>query len=366
MILIHSLSSGGAERVAVNLANYWAEKGWQITVVTISGKNQDFYSIHDNIHRIGLCLDSQSAHVLDAVKFNYQRIKALRRVLKERKPDIALGFMTTANILLALAARGLKISPIGSERTYPPMLSLGKYWEWLRKKTYRYLDVVAALTRESAVWLKKNTEARRVTVIPNPVIYPLGKNPPIVKPQSHAKGKFTLLAVGRLSEEKGFDRLLHAFEGLAPCFPDWKLVILGEGDSRNSLEQLTRALGLGERVFFPGRAGNIADWYEIADIYVMTSHFEGFPNTLVEAMSYGVPAVSVDCNTGPRDIIRHGVDGLLVPQDDQAALVDALRKFMEDDALRQRYSKRAVEVRERFSMERVVQKWESLFHELIS
>ena len=116
-----------------------------------------------------------------------------------------------------------------------------------------------------------------------------------------------------------------------------------------------------ERVFLPGRVGNVGDWYERAALYVMSSHFEGFPNTVVEAMAYGLPAVSFDCDTGPRDIIRHGIDGLLVSPGDLAGMENSLAGLMEDDLLRGEYALHAIEARERFSMERISSMWEELF-----
>jgi len=363
LLFIHSLSSGGAERVATNLANYWAKKGWNITIVTLTSHDLDFYPLHPNIQRIALCLGADSASPLDAIKHNYQRIKALRKVLKQQQPDVALGFMTTANILLALAVRRLDISAIGSERVYPPMYPLGKVCEWLRQQTYGNLTAVTAQTHESADWLKDQATAKVIPVIPNAVTYPIAFHSPIITPSLFNKNTFNLLAVGRLAKQKGFDRLLNAFAVLAPHFPDWNLTILGEGDRRQSLEQQREELGLKQRVFLPGNVGNLGDWYEAADLFVMTSLFEGFPNTLVEGMSYGLPVVSVDCDTGPRDIVRHQIDGLLVEQNNHDELVKALASLMLDKALRSQFASRSVEVRERFSMERVAGMWEDLFKE---
>ena len=164
-------------------------------------------------------------------------------------------------------------------------------------------------------------------------------------------------------EQKSFDILIEAFSSLAPVHSEWDLWILGDGPLRPALEQQIHALGLQNRVFMPGRSGNISEWYERADLYVLSSRFEGLPMTLIEAMAYGVAVVSFDCNTGPRDIIRHEVDGLLVPPEDSAGLSAALARLMGDETTRQRFAGRALEARERFSMARITGLWEQLFEE---
>lgn len=364
LFFIHSLSSGGAERATSNLANYWAKKGWNITIVTLASCDLDFYPLHPGINRIALSLDVESIGLWSALKSNFRRIYELRKVVKQQQPDIALAMMTTANILIALATIGLKTPAIGSERIHPPMFPLGRIWEYLRRFSYSQLSVVTALTEESAIWLKMHTTAKNIPVIPNSVVYPMVSVPPFIKPSLSERQAFNLLAVGRLAPQKGFDRLLRAFAALAPQFPNWHLTFLGEGEGRYFLENMVQELGLEQRISLPGVAGNPSEWYQMADIYVMTSLFEGFPNTLVEAMAYGLPVVSVDCDTGPRDIIRDQVDGLLVPQDNHEALVDALRRLMSSPALRQKYANRAIEIRKRVSMEKVAGMWEKLFKEI--
>lgn len=364
LVFIHSLSSGGAERVTSQLANYWAEKGWNITVVTMTENEQDFYSLHHNIKRISLGLGTESKGFLQAVLHNFQRIDALRTLLKKQKPDVALAMMTTANILLSLAAIGLPVPVVGSERIHPPTLPLGLIWDWLRRQCYGQLTMIVAQTEESAKWLKVHTKVKKIEVIPNAVSYPIEPHPPIVKPNWHNRDGFNLIAVGRLSNQKGFERLLSIFSILSSRFPDWNLTILGEGDCRQSLEQQRKALGLELRVSMPGVVGNLDDWYKSSDLFVMTSLFEGFPNTLVEAMAYGLPVVSVDCDTGPRDIIRHKIDGLLVPQNDPEALVSALTELMSNKSLRQQYASHAIEIRERLSMAKIASVWEKLFLDL--
>jgi len=367
LIFIYSMGNGGAERVSANLANYWAAKGWEVTIVTLSQQSLDFYELHPAVKRIALELAGDSAGVLTGLWQNRRRVIALRRVLRQTQPDIALGMMATANVLLALAAWNLPaLRTIGAERNHPPQLPLGHLWETLRRYTYRLLNAVTVQTVEGERWLKNHTHAQRVTVIPNAVTWPLSGQEPRISPGAlYQSERQLLLAVGRLEAQKGFDWLIEAFFNLANKHPDWDLVILGEGSLRATLDKQVRESGLEHRIFLPGRAGNIGEWYENADLYVMSSRFEGFPNTLLEAMAHGLAAVSFDCDTGPRDIIRHELDGLLVPPGDISELTVALDRLMSDALTRQHFAERAVDVRERFSMERIVGMWEKLFEEIL-
>jgi glycosyltransferase involved in cell wall biosynthesis len=367
LFYINSLASGGAERVTVNLANYWAKERWDVIVATLSPLSNDFYRLHPAVRRISINLEGNSNNLGTALWRNLLRVAALRRALRQLRPDIALGIMTTGNVQLALAAWGLHtVRAIGTEHIFPPQVPLGSVWELLRRFSYARLAAVSALTAEGADWLRTNTHARLVAVIPNAATWPLPSQAPHVYPDSLDNGKRRLLlAVGRLDMQKGFDLLVDVFATLVARHPDWDLVILGEGSLRKTLEHQVVANGLEGRVFLPGLVGNVGAWYERAGLYVMSSRFEGFPNTLTEALAYGVPAVSFDCNTGPRDIIRHEVDGLLVPVGDVNGLTNALDRLMSDQALRQRYASRAVEARERFSIERIACLWEALFEKVV-
>jgi glycosyltransferase involved in cell wall biosynthesis len=265
-------------------------------------------------------------------------------------------------VLLALATLGLAtLRTIGAEHIHPPQAPLGRLWETLRRHSYKLLDTVTVLTNESADWVKHNTYAQNISIIPNTASYPLSVQEPYIKPNPSGK---TIIAVGRLDNQKGFDLLIDSFSNLAIKHPNWNLMIVGEGSLRSALEKQIQGLKLKSRVFLIGRVGNVGEWYESADIYAMSSRFEGFPNTLVEAMAYGLPAVSFDCDTGPRDIIRHEIDGLLVPVGDVVALTTALDRLMSDKVLRLQFAEQAIEVRERFSMEKITELWEQLFNEV--
>jgi len=223
------------------------------------------------------------------------------------------------------------------------------------------LTFVAAQTLDGARYLEHYTHAKKVAVIPNWIELPLTRQPPNVNPPANIGcDNRLLIGVGRLHPVKKFDRLIVAFSSIADKHPHWSLFILGEGNERPKLEQLIFSLKLSKRVFLPGRVGSLADWYESADILTLTSENEGFPNVILEALAHGCPVISVDCDTGPRDIIKHGENGLLIPQNDPGALAAGLDCLMSDEVLRKRLAMRAPEVLETYSPERVFTMWRNL------
>jgi glycosyltransferase involved in cell wall biosynthesis len=362
---IHSLSGGGAERATANLANYWAAKGWRVAIITLAPEGEDFYDVHPSVERIALDMAGGDGGIIVATWNNLRRILALRKALKTARPLFAIAMMTSANVVLAFASIGLSHRTIGCERIHPPHLPLGRAWEFLRRNCYGSLDIVAALTHQSADWIRRNTNARDVAIIPNAIVWPLPAQRPVLQPQEICSpGRFIILAVGRLVPQKQFQLLIEAFALFSATRSKWDLVILGDGPERSSLRALVKSLGLTERVSLPGEVGNIGDWYARAHIFALSSRFEGFPNALAEALAYGVPSVSFDCETGPRDILRHEETGLLVPPNNSDELVRALLRLIDEEGLRAAMARRAVEVRERLSLERIASRWEDLLVEL--
>jgi len=263
-----------------------------------------------------------------------------------------LGFMDSTNVLCLLACLGLGIPVLATEHTDPRRHRIGIVWSTLRRLTY---PLAAAVTAQTVA--VQRLLPGRCVLLPNPVeppgqsLLPAEASPPAGK---------LLLALGRLSPEKGFDLLLEAFASLAGRRPEWSLVILGEGPQRQNLEFQLRALGLEGRVLLPGAAAEPTAWLRRAELFALPSRFEGFSNALCEALACGVPAVAFDCQSGPAEILRHGVDGLLVSPEDVPALAAALARLMDDEPLRQGMAARAPEVLERFGLEKVLDQWEAL------
>jgi glycosyltransferase involved in cell wall biosynthesis len=293
-----------------------------------------------------------------------KRIWILRRAIRHSAPDCVLSTMVSPNVLTLIAARGLHIPVIVSERIDPFLYSLSKAWIVLRLWQYRQARQVIVQSASYKEYFPPAIQ-QRAHAIPNPVILPCqAEAPEQEKPVStHAP---IIVAVGRLAHQKGFDLLLRAFASVVSDHPDWSLTIWGEGTERASLEALCDELGLKGRVQLPGITPNPFEKLQQADLFVLPSRFEGFPNVLAEAMACGLPAIAFDCSAGVRDIIRDGVDGVLVPPEDVQALASAMDKLMDDGQERQRLAARAPEVLERFGLEKVMGMWEQVITQATS
>lgn len=364
MIVIHSLRGGGAERVAVDLSAYWIRLGYKVSLVTQMAKNTDAYPVPAGVVRHVMGTAHETGGGVRGAIANWRRVRSLRKLIKKHKPDCVLGMMTTASILAVMAAKGLPCRVIVSEHTHPPIQKLPEAWQRLRRWAYPRAHAVVALTSGTARWVQDHIPGSRVVVIPNAVRWPLIPQEPIVAVPNKGE-RLRLLAVGRLHVVKGFDLLVEAFAMVANYFPDWDLVILGEGDERAALQKQIDEAGLSGRVRLLGRVGNMADWYQSADMYVLSSRAEGLSNTLLEAMASGLPAIAMDCDTGPREIIRDNIDGILVnPPEDSEALAAHLSDLMARPLKRTALSRRAVDVRDRFSAPVVMAQWERLLPKL--
>lgn len=357
-LVISTFSAGGAERVMTVMANYWAERGEDITLITISPQSTDWYQLHSRVKRVGLDVLSNSAHIGQAVRDNVRRIIRLRRALRRAHPDVVVSFLGTTNVLTLMASRGLGIPVVVSERNDPREYSIGLAWSVLRSVFYRYADAIVVQSCAIRDWVLRLPGIKATHVIPNPVS-------PICNESQQASRRHAsthaIVAMGRLVRQKGFDILIEAFDRHATKHPDWSLVILGEGPERANLQTLAASLGIKDRVYLVGQVQEPATILKGADLFVLSSRYEGFPNALVEAMACQLPVVSTDCSSGgPRDIIRDEVDGILVPPKDVAALASAMERLMADREERQRLGRRAGEVVERFSTNRVMKLWDDL------
>lgn len=353
-LVIHSLQGGGAERVMSIMANYWAAASWEVTLLTFDdGSVPPFYDLDSRVHHIPLGIASASSNVLVALQNNLSRARALRRAICATHPDAVLSFMDKTNVLTLIATRGLNIPVVVSGRSDPAMNYPGPAWARLRMWTYPMADSIVLQSKGAMDYFPAKIQARS-RIIPNPVLQPPAN---ATRSVNKADGML-VLAVGRMVEAKGFDNLLKAFAQVKEKNKHWKLMILGDGPLRKQLEALSDSLGLEGIALMPGHVKNPYEYLAKADLFVMSSRFEGFPNALCEAMATGLPVISTDCPSGPREIIRHGVDGLLIPNLDAHALASAMDRLMSNDIERKRLASRAPEVTERFALDLVMSMWE--------
>lgn len=360
-LFIGSLKAGGAERVTLWLARELVARGHRVTLLTHHGADQDFFALPPGVTRAVVGLTEGRATLAGKLMLNIRRCLRVRAVLKGARADTVLAMMPHESVVAVVAAAGLRTRVVVSERNAPWHRRQDRIWTALRRLVYRFSDAQVAQTRPIADWLARNTGSTRLHIIPNAVQDPLPSGPPAIVPPT---GRKLVVAAGTKPWQKGFDQLIEAFTQIAADHPDWDLALPGllpdrveEGLSgQDILDSAVRA-GLAGRVLLPGHVGNMPDWYAAADLFVLSSRFEGFPNVLVEAMSQGCACVSVDCDTGPRDILTDGVDGLLVPQGDSAALAAAMARAMGDAELRARLGQAARDVRQRYAAGRIMDLW---------
>lgn len=352
-----SLPGGGAEKVLSEVASTLAGAGHDIRVASFDGAGTaDFYPFHSHVKRIRLGIGESTVRSGPADVL--RKIGALHRLIKGSTPDVAIGFMHSAFVPLALAAARCGIPVIGSEHT-----AVDHY----RDRPLQLLLVrasaakLAALTipserirRGFPAWL-----AQRMTVIPNPVSQPQEKS-------RRSSSRPLLLAVGALRKEKNHSLLISAFASIASMFPPWILRIVGDGPCRSTLESQVKDLGLAQRISFAGAVADVAAEYAAADLLAVPSAYESFGLATAEALAHGVPAVGfADC-PGTNELIVDRINGILVVGQDRAqALATGLAELMRDGRLRRRLAAAAPATVTRYASGAVVRKWEMLFDEVL-
>lgn len=364
-LVIGGIGTGGAERVLSILASLWCERGHRVHIICAdAGHSPPFYPLDPRVtlQYLGV-LPWRGSAAKRALAF-LRALRAFRAAIRGSDPTLVIALIELVNMLTLLSTVGLSLPVVVCEHTYPPGWPIGLAWEALRRITYPRAASVVALTPAGLSYFSKAVQ-RSGAVIPNPVVLPTRYRGAALRRDKSAKCK-TLVALARLAPAKGYDLLLRAFALAAKSQPDWSLEIWGEGSERPALERLAVELGIAGRVRLPGITSEPFEKLTAADLYVLSSRIEGFPMALCEAMACGLPVVSFDCLSGPREIIRDGVDGVLVPPGDVEALARSLTQLMQDEALRGKLAARAPEVLDRFSGPRIMEQWDALFARVLS
>lgn len=354
------MEGGGAERVAALLSNAWAGKGHDVILMpTFSGRGGCVYTLSGSVQLIFL------SDLIEQDSGKFSRLAALRAFIKTEAPDVIISFLPHVNCAAILAAWGLRIPVIASERSYPPLSRhlLSRPYRLLRRILYPAAAALVGQTEVASKWLRARARRTAIATIANPVILPLPVTEPSVAPEIVVgKERKLILWAGRLGDEKRPDILIDAFSRMAAEAPDWDVAMLGDGPLRNAMQERIEARGMNERIFLPGFVGNLSDWYRRAELFVMTSSFEGFPNTLLEAMAHGTASIAFDVPTGPAELSAKGRRLHLLPDNDQVSrLAEALADLTFHDTIRQAFAHTAAETRQTYSMTAILAQWDALF-----
>ena len=327
-LLLPHLHGGGAERVAVNLANCFSQRGYAVDMVLLSAEGDFLSDLHSKVNVVDLKVDRMRQVLFPLINY-----------LRQARPAAMLACMWPLTIA-AVAGRAFSRVPtriVLAEHTTWSRSELLKrpMVEWQVRNSMHWVfpaaDGIVAVSQGAADDLARfaNLEANAITCIYNPVVG--DAKPPAPEPLSplgwwagqHRK----VLAVGTLKKVKDYTTLLNAFALLLQQV-DARLLILGEGECRPALEAQVRQLGIDASVFMPGFVKDISPYYQQADLHVLSSTAEGFGNVIVEALAVGTPVVSTDCPSGPREILSDGQFGRLVPVGDAVAMANAMSEFL--------------------------------------
>jgi len=348
-IVISDLSSGGAQRVVATLANHWASLGRSIAVVTLADPKMDYFTLDQRVVRFVAGKADSSHSFLGAIAGNIRRIFALRHSLRQANAPTVVAFVGATNVLTALAATGLPIKVVISERNDPARQSLGHVWNFLRSHFYKRAQIATANSQSAITTMSAFIPAAKLRLVHNPILVP--------DPRPETNPEPLILNVGRLVHQKAQDVLLEAFAMVTAEAPDWRLAIVGEGPDLPALKSRATTLGIADKIEFIGRA-DPWPFYARAAIFALPSRYEGTSNALLESMTVGIPPVISDKSGGGLDVVTDGVSGLIAPVDDPKALADALRRLIRDPDLRRRIGRAAALSVANLNLETVAADWE--------
>ncbi len=355
LFYIHTMRGGGAERVMSTICNKLAERGYDVYLATDTSFPV-VYPLDGSVRLCNISINGRQTHYACHIP---ARIKKIRRVAKEVKPDIVISFMIPMTVLVLFALIGLKIPIIASEHTNFQRTQMSKWKKVLRLFMLRFADRVAILTQSDFDYLGKKLPGK--VVMPNPLSYPIYEKD--IMPR-----KKNILATGTVSRWyiKGFDNLIRIWSDIAPLYLEWTLDIAGGGKEADFdyLKNIATTNGIEDRVNFMGFVDNIDDVMRQSSIFALSSRHEGFPMALIEAMSQGCACISYDCKTGPGEIIVNEKSGLLVADQNKEELKKALVRLIENEELREDISIEGRRKTKKFDPNVIVDKWEELFMSL--
>ena len=354
---IGSLDKGGAERVFVNLAEYFQNRGYQIVMVTQYQKAEE-YALADGIKRVISDITPQETTGSRLVNF-YRRVCKLHRIWKEEAPDLVLSCVGKNNFMTIVTTMFTKTKPVVSvvgeaKEEYP-----GRVMKFLANLLFPYAAGVILQTERSRDFFSKKV-SKTAVILPNSL------NPLFLRERFQGEREKRIVSVGRLDANKNHEMMIRAFAALAERYSAYTLTIYGEGELREALQKLIVSFRLENRIFLPGTIPDVADQIEKAALFLLTSYSEGISNALIEAMALGLPVIATDVPSGgTQELIRHGIDGLVIPPGDGKALEAAMDKILSDKELAERLGLEAHKIQERLAPDKVNEQWREYFEKLL-
>lgn len=350
-MLIGSLTKGGAERVLVNLADYFAEKGYTVTMVTQYQKENE-YPLNEKVKRVISDITEEETTKSRIINF-VRRFNKLRNIWKAERPDVILSFIGKNNMMAILTSRFLKIPVAVSVRAEPALEYYNTWMRFMARHLFAKAEGVILQTRQCLAFFPKKVRDKAV-ILKNPV------SSSFFRERYEGEREKTIVAVGRIDENKNHEMLIKAFSGIAQEFPDYKLIIYGEGECRERLIKMAEELGYEDRILLPGSIDHVADAIYKTRVFVLPSNSEGVPNTLIEAMLMGLTVVSTDCPCGgPADLIEDGVNGILIPVGDVRLLTEKMRYLIKNLQIADGMGAEAMKTTDIFCPEKVYGAWEN-------
>ncbi|MDR6193708.1 glycosyltransferase family 4 protein [Siphonobacter sp. SORGH_AS_0500] len=341
--------TGGTERLTATLSNYLVSIGVNVYIISKRGGNKSFYQLDDRINIYSIYTDLD----INIYKKYLTTIKIYRSIIAEIKPDFIINVGVNLCLETIPASLG-KHSKIISWEHFNAKVYHNFYVNYLSKLlASKFSDKIVVLTDEDRIYYQQKFHAKRVLVISNPVPIDVGGH------EYNSQSK-CVLNIGRLTNQKGIDLLIKAWEIVNKKHPDWKLRIVGEGDQKEQLYQQVNDLILSDSIEFVAPSLHVIDHFKEAALFVMSSRYEGLPLILIEAKCFGLPIVSFDCDTGPRQIIINKQDGILIEPQNYIKLADAIIDLMGNVNLRINYSKMAIIDGKRFAPSIFYDNWKTL------
>jgi|GEM_PF-35443 len=338
MFIVGGLYGGGAERVLTILANRLASD-YEVMICPFFLKTENEYPVHNEIQV--KALNEQQ---------KWRRILKMRRLMRDFRPDAVISFEYFINMQAIIARLGLPIRLIVSERNDPAREGGAFPKKQIRNLLYPFADALVCQTEDARAYFPRVIR-KKALVIPNPI------NPNLPEPFSGQRKK-TVIAFGRLTEQKNFPMLISAFRRFHDRHGDYRLEIYGDGDLLGRIEAQIHELGLDDCAAVYGNTPDIFQKAHECGMFIMTSNYEGISNSMLEAMAMGLPCVVTDCPCGgARMAIRNRKNGLLIPTNDVEACFRAMCRIAEDKCFAKKLSKEAAKIRTRWSLDRIAQAW---------